>query len=116
MGKRRRSSLAVVMASRYWGDEDGERVLHALRESGTSLAAFARKHGVSRARLMRWRKRLKGAEVPRFHPVKMVSATASSPGAAIELVLAGGHRVVLRRGFDGALFREILHVLDGPSC
>jgi transposase-like protein len=116
MGKRRRSSLAAVMASRYWRDEDGERVLHALRESGASVAAFARKHGVNRARLMRWRKRLQDAEVPRFHPVKVVSATASSPGASIELVLAGGHRIVLRRGFDGALLREIVRVLDGPSC
>ena len=65
-------ALAAVIASRYWRAADAERVLEAWRRSGQSAAAFARQHGVSSVRLLRWRDRLKGSTPPVFHPVRVV--------------------------------------------
>ncbi len=109
------SSLAAVISKRYWRVEDAERVLAALRESGSSVAAFAREHGVNEARLLRWRQRLRKMVTPRFHPVKVVrtSAVAESP---IELVLVGGERLVLRTGFDPTMLRQIKQALEGSVC
>ena len=113
---RKDSSLAAMMSNRYWCAEDAERVLAAQAQSGSSVAAFAREHGVNEARLLRWRKRLKRAKTPRFHPVKVVRTSAPVVESPIELVLVGGERLVLRAGFDAMLLRQILGALEGRVC
>ena len=100
----------------YWREVDARAVLEAWRESGETMATFARRHGIQRGRLERWSRRLResGPEV-RFHPVRVVSAPASPErtGASnhIELQLATGHRIRVAPGFDPEDLRRVLFVI-----
>ena len=44
-----------------WTEDDARGVLDAQRQSGESIAAFGRRHGIAAARLYWWKKRLAGA-------------------------------------------------------
>jgi len=47
-------SLATQITNRYWRAADAERVVAAWRRSGQTATAFAREHGLSAVRLLRW--------------------------------------------------------------
>ena len=113
---RKDSSLSALISNRYWRVADAERVLAALEQSGLSASAFAREYGTNEKRLLRWRRRVAAQAAPRFHPVKVVRAEAAVADSAIELVLAGGERLVLRQGFDPRLLRQVLDALEGRWC
>jgi transposase len=113
------SSLAPILKRQYWRSQDAEAVLSAARESGMSLSAFARRHGVQPRRLMRWRGWLAKNTLIRFHPVQVVSASRSEPVSApsrVELVLRSGHRVAVHRGFDPALLEDLVRAVGSWSC
>jgi len=114
-------SLATLMANRYWRAADAKRVLEAWRRSGQSVAAFTREHGLSAARLLRWRARLELPEAPVFHPVRVVSRQRSNPIAParpepLELELRGGRRIRVWAGFDAALLEELVRTVEGWGC
>jgi hypothetical protein len=112
-------ALAALMASRYWRAADAERVLEAWRRSGQSGAAFAREHGLSRARLLRWRDRLKLSASPVFHPVRVVQGAtpiAAASSSSLELELRGGRRIRVYAGFDPGLLEELVHTVEGWGC
>src|SRR2546426_3433230 len=103
--------LTALMASRYWRAAEAEQVVEAWRRSGQSGAAFARAQGLSRARLMRWRDRLKRSTAPVFHPVRVVERaepTAIAGTAPLELELRGGRRIRVQAGFDPELLEELV--------
>jgi len=117
------SRLAATLRGRYWRAADAERVLAVWRASGQSLAAFAGEHGLSRARLARWRERLAKKRLgrPVFHPVRVVAdpetrAMVASPTAPLELVLSGGRRIRIAPGFDAELLAELVRVVEGWRC
>ena len=106
-------ALAVLTVSRYWRAADAERVVEAWRRSGQSGAAFAREHGLSRARLLRWRDRLKRTALPQFHPVRVVQDTepiAVTGTATLELELRSGHRIRVHAGFDPELLEVLVQI------
>ena len=112
-------ALAALMASRYWRAADAERVLEAWRRSGQSGAAFARGHGLSRARLLRWRDRLKRTASPRFHRVRVVQGAepiAITGTAALELELRSGRRIRVHAGFDAELLEQLVRTVEGWGC
>ena len=112
-------ALAALIASRYWRAGDAERVLEAWRRSGQSGAAFAREHGLSCARLLRWRDRLKRTAAPRFHPVRVVPGAeriAVAGTAALELELRSGHRIRVHAGFDPELLEQLVRAVEGWGC
>jgi len=112
-------SLAALLASRYWHTAEAERVLEAWRQSGQSGAAFARRHGLSVRRLLRWRDRLQPSPAPVFHPVRVVQAgePIGTPGtAALELELRGGRRIRVHRGFDPELLEVLVRTVEGWGC
>ena len=133
MSRGQRRVLEDVARNRYWRAEEAEVVLTALEESELSVAAFSRKHGLSAARLVRWRDRL-GQHAPRsgrssrrsakagvalrFHPVQVVDSalvSVSPQESELELLLAGNRRIVIRRGFDAELLGELVRVVEGWS-
>jgi hypothetical protein len=92
-------------------------VLDACRESGLSLSQFAQRHEVSRSRLMRWRSRLKKKETAiRFHPVRVIAQSEAEPADTLELIVRGGRRVSIRRGFDAALLEEVVRLVESWPC
>ena len=111
--------LTALMASRYWRAAEAEQVVEAWRRSGQSGAAFARAQGLSRARLMRWRDRLKRSTAPVFHPVRVVERaepTAIAGTAPLELELRGGRRIRVQAGFDPELLEELVRTVEGFGC
>ncbi len=107
-----------VAPRRYWREEDARAVVAVWRESGTSLSAFARQHGLQRRRLTRWIRRLETAASLHFHPVRLTGAVDPHPSpAAIEIELPSGERIRLPRGFDADDLRRVLSILEAsPSC
>lgn len=94
--------------------------------SGMSVAAFCRERGLATSSLFAWKRRLGGKGVG-FVEAKVVGSPlpgadsglpescSAAAGGEIELELRdGGRRVlVLRRGFDTGLLREVLMALEG---
>lgn len=115
--KSHQSQLKAVLASTYWRAKDAEVVLEAWRKSGLPLSRFAEEHGVSRSRLMRWRSRLKKKEPPiHFHPVRVIAQSDTEQEDTLELIVRGGRRVSVRRGFDAALLEELVRLVESWPC
>ena len=112
-------ALAGVIASRYWRATDAEQVLEAWRRSGQSVAAFARRQGVSGVRLLRWRAQLQPTAPPVFHPVRVVERPrpiAVAMPEPLELELRGGRRVRVQAGFDPELLEQLVRTVEGWGC
>lgn len=61
-----------------WSSDDARRIFEAWQRSGESLAAFARRHGYSAARLYWWRRRLASAPAPvELTTLSLVPATVT---------------------------------------
>jgi len=96
-----------------------ERLVAELPSSGMSTAAFARKHGVPPWKLYnarqvstgrkRQRKRAKRTELV---PVRLQDV-ADERGAPLELMLSGGHRLLIPGNFNEQALRRLMGVLAG---
>jgi len=118
-------SLARALESRYWSDGEAREVLSAWERSGEPASVFARRHGLSPHRLLRWKNRQHGSarrSRPAFHPVEVVEAEDSTrsvgswESGTLELIVDGSRRIVVRRGFDPEVLRELLRVLESRPC
>jgi len=104
--------------------------LAIVAEVGTgSVSAVARRHNVAPSLLFRWRRELgeegAGSSKPSEEGLVRVSLpapVARHQGAApsdrvgsgeIEIVLSGGHRVIVGRGFEAASLKLVIGVLEG---
>jgi hypothetical protein len=117
-------SLAKVLASQYWREEDAREILAAWDRSGGSARSFAQLHGLSPVRLLRWKARLaSSAGQPVFHRVKVIAAGGLHGGeadgggtGALELIIGGGRRIVVRRGFDPEVLAELVRAVESWEC
>lgn len=108
---------------------DVEREMRALieehRASGQSLAQFADSRGLPRWKLYDWRRKIEQRDMlalthERFAPVRIVDVTPPvkaeselvEAGSSIEVVLRGGHTVVLRGDVDGERLRRVVLALE----
>jgi len=116
----KKAGIAEVVARPYWREVEARRVVEAWRNSGESLAGFARRHRIDPGRVGRWAARLESeAEPVRFHPVRLArrAEPGDGGGAAIEIDLVGGQRVRVGPGFQAADLHRVLAVLDpGTPC
>ena len=118
---RTKSSKNVVLEkslqSNYWRAADAEAVLSSWRESGLSLRAFAQRHGLSVSRLDRWKARLGVRGRLEFHRVQVVQAAPLPQVASgVDVVLRGGRRVRVRRGFDASLLEAVARAVESWPC
>lgn len=112
--------LAVDDAGRRraWTDEDKARIVEESLRGHRQGSATARRHGISRSLLTRWRAEyragLVGAGGPMFTPLALASpAAASASETKVEIVLANGRRVVVAASIDPAALARLLPVLEG---
>lgn len=104
-------------------------MLTALDASGLSTGRFAREYGLTSQRIYWWRSRLGGARIrqatdspaARLLPVHVVSKPTATPveaglGDTLEIVLGSAVVIRVRRGFDGALLRQVVCVLEDSAC
>jgi transposase len=112
-----RGSVRSVAAKGYWREADAKVIVDAWHASGLTRAAFARRHGIDGQRLARWSARLgpPSARPMRFHPVRL-AMTEGAPAGGIEVVLAGGRRVRVERGFDVEELRRVLELMGEPAA
>ena len=116
----------------YW-----RRLLRQWQRSGLTGRDFCVERGLNEPSFYAWRREIArrdqeqenpsrratrpqatttGTESPLPTFVKVaVAAAASSPGA-LEVVVAHGRRVRVPPGFDAQLLRQLLRVLEEPSC
>ena len=116
MRRQRTSQMDQAVVWSYWREEDARAVLETWAASGTSLTAFARAHGLSPARVLRWERRLRQepSELT-FHPIELVSA----PGRereSLELVVRGDRRIVIGADFDAVLLRRLVETVESWTC
>jgi transposase-like protein len=84
MGKQNKAGFA---AQRRWTAEDATLALAALSESGLSMNAFSRRHGLSAQRLAWWKKRLAAWSEEPMRLVPAVQPTEASGEARVSVRL-----------------------------
>jgi hypothetical protein len=117
-----------------WRDAEKEkywrRLLGQWRRSGLTGRDFCAENSVSEASFYAWKREIArrdqevqartraatpAALLPAFVPVTIesVPTTAAAP---VEVVLAGGRVLRVRGGFDAAVLRQLLALLEELSC
>jgi hypothetical protein len=116
---------------RYW-----RRMLRLWQRSGQTGRDFCATHGLSEPSFYGWRREIARrdqeiatATEPAARPVApqssacaplpmfvKVTVDAEAVPAPLEVVVAQGRRVRVGAGFDAALLRQLLRVLEEPSC
>ena len=94
-----------------WTEEQGRAAIGGMARSGLCTTAFARREGVSRARLVYWKKRLRAGFMapPVFVAVPLPAARDG------QLEIAYGEIVLrVREDLDVEHLTRIVHALRGP--
>lgn len=117
------SHVVVAGTRRAWSREEKRAILAEAREATTSISAVARRHGVHASLLFRWRRHEREAEaapgaapLPAFVPLSLpapTNAPAAEAAGAIEIEVAGGHRIRVEPGADPALLCSVITALVG---
>lgn len=106
--------------------EQWRKLVSEAAHGGTSIREFCRQRRVTEAQFYTWRARLNGKR----HGIARRRAIATAKGATfalvsdapgeldagIELVLADGRRLRIRRGVDEATLRTVLAAVGAAPC
>lgn len=116
----KRQSSPIQITRRHRTPKEKAEILREHERSGLSLLAFAGKHSLCYASLLRWRcQRRQGASVlappnteadPRFVPVKIEGEVWSGDYV---LSWTGGRSLKIPRQFETESLRRLLRVLEG---
>ena len=85
-------------------------IVGAWRTSGLTAGNFARERGMSQTSILRWAAEVDDA-APAFVRLELPTKRTSA-GLAVHI---GPVRILVERGFDGALLRELVDVLSGEG-
>ena len=110
---------------RVRSEDEKRRIVGETFEPGASVSAVARRHGLNTNLLFTWRREMGSgvsalaedsmAFVPAVISAAPMTASApSSPSAAgqMEIVFAGGERVIVDRTVDGVALARVIKVLS----
>ena len=116
--------IVVIETRRRWSDEDRKQAVEATRTSPVS--AVARKYGMAKSLLFRWRKEAglsaKREPIVPFVPVRIaaapiavmnVPASAMPVVSTIEIELANGHKLRVSGTVETQALRQVIAALDG---
>jgi hypothetical protein len=122
------------MARPEWRDRGKERfwrrVLRRWRRSGLGVRSFCAAEGLSEPSFYAWRRELArrdqeaASDVAAFVPVRVRADVAPAPPdvesastPTIDLVVANGRRLCVPAGFDPAMLRQLLVIVEeSPAC
>lgn len=117
--------IVVAGTRRTWSPEQKRAILAEADDPTTTASEVARRHGLHSSLLFRWRRALRAeASAPKagFHPSFIPLALPAPPSTvreepsrsgAIEIELAGGHRLRAEAGADVALLQGVIAALLG---
>jgi transposase len=111
---------------RLWSAQDKQRIVAETLEPGASVSLVARRHDVNANMLFTWRREAREAPVGRaaeppavtFVPARITAeptlAASSTTGVAgrMEVVLAGGERVIVGADVDASALARVIKVLS----
>ena len=110
---------------RVRSEDEKRRIVGETFEPGVSVSAVARRHGLNTNLLFTWRREMgRGVSAVADDPMAFVPAVISaapvtasapsSPSAAgrMEIVFAGGERVIVDRTVDGVALARVIKVLS----
>ena len=115
--------IVVIETRRRWSNEERQQAVEATRTS--SVSAVARKLGMAKSLLFRWRKEAgltaKRKPIAAFVPVRIAAAPASPEASApptpdvgtIEIELVGGHKLRLLGAVDTHALKQIIAARRG---
>ena len=120
-----RLELVETGRRRRWSDDEKLRIVLESLEGPRLVSATARRHGISRALLLSWR-RILGVEAvppgsaPGFvpativpaHPPETTPASKPSRRGRMVIVLAKGQRLIVDADVDGRALARVLDVLE----
>jgi len=109
---------------RLWSDEEKRQIVAETLAPGASVSIVARRHGLNANMLFTWRRRigtsalLPAGDAVTFVPAAITTEAAStvsseSPLAGrMEIVLAGGDRIITGKDVDAAALARVVKVLS----
>lgn len=123
---------------RRWSDEEKRRIVAECEAPGSSVSRVARRHDVNANLLFTWRRKFRGlpeavvdraafvpaiitpeeplvgqgAAAPRTSEAGVEESSARRVPGLMEIVLAGGHRVIVDREVSAAALARVLGVLE----
>ncbi len=111
---------------RLWSAQDKQRIVAETLEPGASVSVVARRHDLNANMLFTWRREAREARVGRateplavtFVPARITAepalAASSTTGVAgrMEVVLAGGERVIVGVDVDASALARVIKVLS----
>src|SRR5207247_286634 len=109
-----RSRVRIPRRFERWSEAQASAALSEHKESGLSLAAFARRQG--------WRARLNDHSQEQSAPVRLVPVTirptpaSSSLPPGIELEIRGGRLLRMAGPFDPDLLVRLVRALESTEC
>jgi len=106
------------------------QVIRSWQRSQRSVRDFCGRRGLSEPSFYAWRRVLRerglvgdnaaeaAAAVPTFVSVAVdgIAELGDAEGSAIDVIVAQGRALRVRAGFDAELLRQLLRVLEEPSC
>ena len=115
----------TVAGRRSFSEAEKKRIVDEASQPGVSLSQVARRYGIYRRLLFRWREELRPkpeaeSPAPVFAPVQIMDAapgeTSVMPSTrAIEIELVGGRRMRFERDADPETVRRLVALLEGGS-
>ena len=120
-----RLEVADIGRRRRWSEDEKLKIVLESLQAPRQVAATARRHGVSRSLLLRWRRSFRpepkdAAHQTGFVPAMVVAESGPTPGpvglagGAIEIEFAAGARMRITGTVDAATLKAAVAVLaDG---
>lgn len=111
-------NIAQIGRKKRWSTEEGRAVVDAWRRSGQSSGEFARRHGLSEVRLLRWSARIAepAATLPAFVPVVVKGDDSMNEARPVEVVLTSGVVVRAAACTSAAWLAELVRALEKAPC
>ena len=126
---------SVGRRRRRWSEAQKRQIVAETHEPGVSVPMVAQRYNLNANQIFRWRRQFRDSEraggVGRFVPVVVEAAPGqeagkttmppppesvvvegSSAAGRMEIVLAGGRRVIVDRAVDGSALARVIAVLE----
>lgn len=109
----------VVEVRRRRSRQEVEQLVAEYESSGLSRIDFCRERGLGLSTLDRYRTRRKGQSPAGRNALLAVEVSGRAPtlgagtGGALAVVLRGGRRIEVGRGFDTGALEQLVRVLEG---
>ena len=137
MSLERYEVLSGDVRRRLWPRELKEEIVLETLVEGTTVTEVARRRGIDRSLVYRWRREMKVSRrgaCERFVPVQLVDTALpaaamhddwptdggdhrcheeATPGGRMEIALDGGRRITVFADVDGEALRRVIGVLEG---